>query len=39
MTEGFVPIPNAYIDRYLADLSGAELKSSSCLPAQNCGMA
>jgi len=26
MTEGFVPIPNAYIDRYLADLSGAELK-------------
>ena len=26
MTDGFVPIPNAYIDRYLADLSGAELK-------------
>ena len=26
MTEGFVPIPNAYIDRYLADLSGAEVK-------------
>jgi len=26
MTDGFVPIPNAYIDRYLADLSGAEVK-------------
>ena len=26
MNDGFVPIPNAYIDRYLADLSGAELK-------------